>query len=183
MKIRHQKLELTPSKWYSIILLLCTSEKYKRSFFPSATTLWNQQSSYLKSATPISVYKKILAENRIPKKPPLYFKCGNRYLSALHTRLHLNHANLNDHLFKIGLAESPACQCGHPRETVCHYLLECSLYRQSRDLLLSKLDPILAPHFYIRYLIQNKMHILRLMYCCLGYLIWVTLRMCLSLNT
>ena len=47
--------------------------------------------------------------------------------------LKTGYAALNSYLHKIGIASSPSCGCGHPAETVSHFLLDCPLHEAARD--------------------------------------------------
>ena len=62
--------------------------------------------------------------------------------ASLLIQLRTGHAPLNLHLHRITKAESPTCpQCGHPRETVAHYILDCVAYGNARARLTSRLGP------------------------------------------
>lgn len=134
----------------------CKSEKYKRSFFPSTVLLWNRQTEVLKNSESLATFKLRLEQATSPSRPPSHFSTGSRYLSVLLTRLRLDHSQLNDHLFRVGLVDSPACQCGYSRETVIHFLFECNLYRNSRTQLIHKLHSVLAPQLNIHQIIQSS---------------------------
>jgi hypothetical protein len=58
----------------------------------------------------------------------------NRSALATLTRLRTGHCGL--HRFK--LADTPYCSCGHGKETVEHYLLECRAYAKQRKELRQK---------------------------------------------
>ncbi|KAI0365283.1 hypothetical protein BV20DRAFT_909194, partial [Pilatotrama ljubarskyi] len=52
------------------------------------------------------------------------------------THLRTGHAPLNDHLHRIGRADSPLCPaCMTARETVIHHLIQCPACRRQRALL------------------------------------------------
>ena len=56
-----------------------------------------------------------------------------RRQASLLVQLRTGHAPLNFHLHRITKADSPSCpQCGHPRETVAHLLLDCPEYEGAR---------------------------------------------------
>ena len=57
---------------------------------------------------------------------------GDRYVSALHTRLKLNNCGLNHYLFLMNCVRSPSCTCGALSEDVTHYLLFCSRFAALR---------------------------------------------------
>ena len=54
------------------------------------------------------------------------------------SRLRTGHCHLNEYLYRFGIIESPQCECGAERETVDHYLLNCELYDEARDILRRK---------------------------------------------
>jgi hypothetical protein len=70
----------------------------------------------------------------------LYYATKSRRGQVLHTRLRLNHSDLNEHLYRINLAEQPTCDCGAETESVKHYLLECPTYHEQRQELLNSLQ-------------------------------------------
>lgn len=51
-------------------------------------------------------------------------------------RLRLNHCNTNEYLFKIGIVDSPFCDCG-AIENISHVFWHCSLYTNPRNKLLN----------------------------------------------
>ena len=62
----------------------------------------------------------------------LYNRILNRSAIAALTRLRTGHCGLNHYLYRFQLADTPYCSCGHGKETVEHYLLECQLYVEQR---------------------------------------------------
>ena len=42
------------------------------------------------------------------------------------------HCSLMASLHRFGLADSPRCNCGHPAESVQHYIVECELFSSER---------------------------------------------------
>ena len=65
-----------------------------------------------------------------------------RGTAVSYCRLLLGDTLLLDDMFKSGLAESPACECGKGRETVDHFLLNCSRYDAERTKLLTVIHDI-----------------------------------------
>ena len=51
------------------------------------------------------------------------------------TRLCTGHCHLNEYLYRCNKIEPPKCECGAEKETVEHYLLNCELYDEERDVL------------------------------------------------
>ena len=66
------------------------------------------------------------------KQEQLYY-VGNRFPAIIHARLRMGRSQLNAHLFKIGLLESPECSCGLGIEDVWHYIFVCPRYIGHRD--------------------------------------------------
>ena len=59
----------------------------------------------------------------------MWFECGNRYLSCIHTQLRLGVNTLNHSLFVRQLITSETCpSCQTENETVRHFLLFCPCY-------------------------------------------------------
>ena len=52
---------------------------------------------------------------------------------------------LNDYRHKLGQCESGLCECGQ-KETVQHYLLQCQLYEEERNILCKRLREQLGIH-------------------------------------
>ena len=44
--------------------------------------------------------------------------------------------NLNDHLYRMKFVESPNCECDQSRDTIPHYLMECSLHKTNREIMM-----------------------------------------------
>ena len=62
--------------------------------------------------------------------------------ASLLIQLRTGHAPLNFHLHRITKTDSPSCPtCGHPRETVAHFLLDCITYGNERARLTHALGP------------------------------------------
>ena len=56
----------------------------------------------------------------------------HRCLGVSYARLLLGSTNLNDNLHKMKFTDTPNCECNEARETIPHFLMECSLYKESR---------------------------------------------------
>ena len=62
--------------------------------------------------------------------------------ASLLVQLRTGHAPLNHHLHRITKADSSSCpECGHPRETVAHYILDCAAYGTARARMEFRLGP------------------------------------------
>ena len=54
-------------------------------------------------------------------------------MSVQHTRLRLEASQLNSHLFKIGIKDTPKCSCGSPNEDAWHFFFTCPSYAAPRS--------------------------------------------------
>ncbi len=64
-----------------------------------------------------------------------YNHITSRKTAATLTRLRTGHCGLKQYLYRFKRADSPYCDCGDGKETVEHYLLECTLHREARNIL------------------------------------------------
>ena len=121
------------------------TERFKKSFFPSTTKLWNDISLDVRYLNSIGSFKRaLLSLFNVPSLNSLYNFAIDRKNAIIHTRLRLDACSLNYYLFKIGCRESPACLCGFHTETVKHFLLDCPFYSALRTKLLSSAACIFA---------------------------------------
>ena len=101
-------------------------EAYKTVLKEQHTALFKASPRYSKLAEvdtsmPSAKYKKLTKE------------LSRRSTSVL-TQLRTGHAPLNFRLHRIGMWETPFCaHCKTQRETVFHYAMGCSAYREHRD--------------------------------------------------
>ena len=110
------------------------TDTFDKSFFPSATRLWNQLPIGIRNVDSLSKFKdkiKITVQQPIKQHELVYF--GNRYLAVLHTRLRLGCSQLNEHLFRIGIKDSPKCICSNENEDVWHFFFVCPLFSIQRN--------------------------------------------------
>ena len=70
-----------------------------------------------------------------------YNRILNKRAAVSLMRLRTGHCGLNYYLFRFKLSNSPYCPCGHGKETVEHYLIECKLYAEQRKELRKKVGP------------------------------------------
>ena len=54
--------------------------------------------------------------------------------------LHTGHCYLNEYLHRFNIIESAKCECDAEKETMKHYLLNCELYNEERDVLRRKVE-------------------------------------------
>ena len=112
------------------------TELFDDSFFPSTVRLWNQLPLETRNSASIGIFKSNITKSvvRAIKYPELY-NFGDRFLAVQHTRLRLGASQLNSHLFKIGVKDTPLCVCGLSSEDAWHYFFICPIYAVERSLL------------------------------------------------
>ena len=127
----------------------CRLTKYKNSFFPNCTKLWNALPDAIKISDNLSIFKTRLKihlgkENNSCILHKLeHFHDG--FYGSLLNQIGLKLSPLRAQLFRYNLNDSPSC--GIAPETPTHFFLECSKYDDARMTLisnLSKLDPSMA---------------------------------------
>ena len=116
---------------------------FEKSFFPSAIKSWNLLPLETRNLPSLTRFKQRISNpSSCSVKYPELLKVGNRYLSVLHSRLRMGRSQLNEHLFKIGIKDSPACSCGAAVESVWHYFLTCPKYTVARDILHTTINSV-----------------------------------------
>jgi hypothetical protein len=76
---------------------------------------------------------------------PGYQNAGNkiygnltRTQTATLARLRTGHCRLNQYLHRFNIIDSPKCACGHSKETVQHFLLQCRNHEGPRKQLITR---------------------------------------------
>ena len=64
---------------------------------------------------------------------------SQRCIDMSYARMLTGSTNLNDHLFKMKYSDTPNCECEEARETIDHYLMDCSIYSESRDAMMQQI--------------------------------------------
>jgi hypothetical protein len=114
--------------------------QYQASLIPETTKLWNNLPLSTRQINSLEKFKETIKSKIEPNQ--LYYTTRTRRAQVLHTRLRIKHSDLNDHLFRINLADDPGCDCGAERETIHHYLLECPTHQAHRNALLNSLQDL-----------------------------------------
>ena len=124
-------------------------EKFKNSFFPYMTYLWNN----LSVSTQVMELPDFKVQIKKDLKPVKYkhFVKGSKIGNTLLTRIRLERSDLNLHKFTIGHSESTECTCHAKRESSLHFLTECFLYSGERQTLFN-----LVEHYIPQFLNQTK---------------------------
>lgn len=81
--------------------------------------------------------------------------------TTLYIRLHTGHIGLNKHLFRIKKIDSPACRCGHPQESVLHYLTVCPIYNRARHNLHINLGRKASHAYYLLTAPKARPHLMK----------------------
>ena len=105
--------------------------KFKNSFFPFFSSLWNSLPKKEKSENVLD-FKEF---TKIKFKPPKikHFSKGNKTSNSLLTKIRVGRSDLNQHKFTIGMADNPECSCHHNQESPLHYFVDCFLYLPERQ--------------------------------------------------
>ena len=101
-------------------------------------------------------FKSALNKVYLVLQPASFFGIGRRQLSILHTRLRLKHNQLNHHLYRLGIEDSPACFCGYPVESEVHYFLSCPNYTNQRNSLFYKIKHVFPPDMDTYYMCAHR---------------------------
>ena len=103
--------------------------KYRKSFLPFATSLWNSLDVNTRQITNYESFKDTLMVNS--NDNPLFY-VGSRQEQIIMAKLRMGCSNLNGHLYFMKIIDSPACLCGFINENEFHFLLVCPLYNRPR---------------------------------------------------
>ena len=123
--------------------------KFRNSFFPYMTKIWNGLPNALKSLNLLDFkieLKSYLKPNRIK-----HFRVGKKDTNSLLTRFRTGRTDLNAHRYTIGQIDDPSCICHHKNETSEHYFLDCFLYSTERQTLFN-----LAVYYIHRFMSLNR---------------------------
>jgi hypothetical protein len=112
--------------------------KFKTSFFPHHSELWNNLPKNIQSSN-LTDFKTFTKIELKPQKNK-HFSKGNKYSNSLLTRIRVGRSYLNQHKFSIGHTDSPECLCHHREESPSHYFLDCFLYSPERQALFSLIE-------------------------------------------
>ena len=114
---------------------------FQNTYFPKTISEWNSLDEDVKhSDSTESFSRKLKKEN---KTSPKWYCAGDRRFNIVHAKLRMLCSPLNDHLYSfIHVVDTPSCTCGHPRENNKHFLLECPLYMNERNVMIQNLEEI-----------------------------------------
>ena len=117
---------------------------YENSYFPSTLKLWNELDPQIRTLPTLSQFKsniKVMSD-----KIADYTNVGERKYSIMLARIRHRSSSLKADLFNVNIIPSPACGCGAPSENAEHYLFECQLYTNQRNILMHNLHALLHLH-------------------------------------
>ena len=121
----------------------CRIESYKKSFFPSCTSIWNDLSEEIIQAESIPVFKRkikiwLKIENLSNANFDICDHSHRGFLGKVLVQMRFELCPLRSHLFKYNLTDNPFCPaCGNSIETIEHYFFECIHYAAPRQSLLN----------------------------------------------
>jgi hypothetical protein len=115
----------------------CRTESFKRSFLPSAITLWNNDLNdtireIINKSTFKHTVRKLLETKQLSELQHYWYYVGDRKSQIVLSQMRLNFSNLNEHLYNKNCVDSPICSCGHGIESVHHFFFACTRYFNQR---------------------------------------------------
>ena len=110
---------------------------YEKTFIPKTIDDWNNLDDEIK---PVESYNTFADKITRKIETPIWYLIGERTTNMWHARMRMKCSPLNDDLHShIHVVDTPGCSCGYRRETSKHFLLDCPLYTDERDAMLSEL--------------------------------------------
>ena len=155
---RHHNTGLALRNANTITLPNNRTTLFQKSFIPNTTKLWNNLPESIRTVPSLKTFKGAIDSRFGAEVPPSFYSIGSKQGNILHTRLRLNSSVLNAHLFEIQKSSSPCCECGSPRETVAHFVLNCPRFNVLRSELFDQVSQILPDFARINNL--NKLNVL-----------------------
>ena len=106
---------------------------FKNTFFPSTIIEWNKLDSNIRCPPSYKLFRKRIQEF-IRLRPNSIFNVPNSLGLTYLTRLFVGLIHLREHKFRhdFRYSLSPICNCGNAIESIKHYLLHCSNFRNER---------------------------------------------------
>ena len=132
-------------------------EILKRSFFPRTLKLWNNLDLALRQCVSFSLFKEKLIK-KTDNGRAYFYHAVTRWSGVHHARLRIGCSKLNFDLCKnLHVTTDQTCSCGHFKEDVFHYLMECSRYDVLRNVLF--LSVVQYSNFNIRNLLYGSSNV------------------------
>ena len=106
----------------NITIPFCRMEIFRKSYIPSDIASWNSLDESLRNSSSLNSFKYQMKRELIDvEKVPPYYIYGDRYLSAMHSRIRNNCSNLSNDLYLNHLTVNPLCGCNQEIENAEHY--------------------------------------------------------------
>ena len=115
-----------------------TGNKFKTSFFPHISGLWNclPKNAQCKDKDDFKIFTK----DQFKPTKYKHFSRGSKLGNTLLTRIRVGRSFLNEHGFTIGMNETPQCLCHFRSESPQHFFLDCFLYLPERQTLFTLIE-------------------------------------------
>jgi Reverse transcriptase (RNA-dependent DNA polymerase)/Endonuclease-reverse transcriptase len=126
----------------------CRTTKYFKAFFPECTRTWNSlKDSMFVNLVPhqFKVNLTKLWSSRVQSSSNInvFFRSASVGMCKLLTQFRLGLSPLNYDLFQFNIIDNPFCPtCGDNFETLNHYFLECTGYKEARSSLLGEITAL-----------------------------------------
>ena len=122
----------------------CRTDTYKNSFYPDTVKNWNNIGSEFREAASLSIFKSSLLKLIRPRKQPI-FNVHNPIGVKRIFQLRVGLSPLKSHKKNHNFQDTPLdiCNCLITAETTHHFLLNCSIYNDSRRDLFDVINPII----------------------------------------
>ena len=114
-----------------------TGSDFAKSFFPHFSKCFNKLEPEITAEHDIMAFKLKMKPKKIK-----HYSWGSKRGNTLWTQLRVGRSFLNAHGFAINLADSDLCLCSRS-ESVQHFLTECFLFTEERNLLYDSMEQIL----------------------------------------
>ena len=137
------------------------STRYRNSFYPDCIRAWNNIGPDFRKAKSLAIFKNNLLKLIRPRKRDIFNihdRDGIRWIYQL--RIGLSPLRSHKHKHNFISSPSPVCLCTLAEETTTHFLLECITYNANRQVLFTKIDPILFLNDLVNLTNNNKRYIL-----------------------
>ena len=129
--------------------ILCKTEAFRNSYFPSTIRDWNYLPDELKNSPSVESFKFNLKKRDEFKCPliPKWYSYGERRTNIVLARIRNNCSGLAKDLVTNHIQLNPTCaNCDTNRaENACHYFIECPRYAHARQELSSTFQNLYVP--------------------------------------
>ena len=127
----HERTNYNLRNAVTISILPSRLQLFYESFYPSTIRDWNMLPPEIRNLPDSEKFRIAISKN-LPTPNALY-RYGARQSNVTHARMRMGCSELNAHLFRNHVIDSPACACGDIYEDAYHYLFVCPRYLVQRD--------------------------------------------------